>query len=224
MAVSLDHLRGLATDRLAGVEPGQGLDALTIALVDLGVKAAVTALDEAEIEEATAAARSAGASTAQLEETVALVSGLGVHSLMVAAPLIWRSARAPGAADPEPLDPTRQALRDSKVGNDPFWRSFERDVPGFLDALIRLAPETFRAFFEYCAVPWRSGTVPALTKELTSMACDATPAHRFLPGFRLHLGNAIKLGAGSRAVTQALDLAAACGRRADDSAPNQLPR
>jgi hypothetical protein len=41
------------------------------------------------------------------------------------------------------------------------------------------------------------------------MACDATPAHRFLPGFKLHLANAVMLGAGALAINEALVLAAA---------------
>jgi hypothetical protein len=42
-----------------------------------------------------------------------------------------------------------------------------------------------------------------------SMAADATPAHRYLPGVRLHLANAIRLGTGRRAVLHAFDIAAA---------------
>jgi hypothetical protein len=34
------------------------------------------------------------------------------------------------------------------------------------------------------------------------------PSHRFMPGFRLHLANAIKLGAGRRALEDCLQLAA----------------
>ena len=40
------------------------------------------------------------------------------------------------------------------------------------------------------------------------MAVDATPTHRYLPGMRLHLRNALKLGAGRAAVRRALEIAA----------------
>jgi alkylhydroperoxidase/carboxymuconolactone decarboxylase family protein YurZ len=46
-------------------------------------------------------------------------------------------------------------------------------------------------------------------KELAAIACDAAPSHRFRPGFRVHLKNAIKLGLGRIAIFQALDIAAA---------------
>jgi hypothetical protein len=67
----------------------------------------------------------------------------------------------------------------------------------------------FRRFHEYCAVPWESGSVPAVIKELVAMAADSTPTHRFLPGFRLHLRNAVKLGTGKRQILEALEIAAA---------------
>jgi len=79
----------------------------------------------------------------------------------------------------------------------------------FLDALLRFSPEAFEAFFNYCALPWKSRALRALTKELISIAVDSSPTHRYLPGFRLHLGNAIALGAGRKAILQALDIAAA---------------
>jgi alkylhydroperoxidase/carboxymuconolactone decarboxylase family protein YurZ len=107
-----------------------------------------------------------------------------------------------------PLDPRRQELWARFVGNDPYWNLMEREVPGFLDALVRLSPDAFEAFFQYCAVPWRSKALPAVTKELISMAADATPAHRYMPGMRLHLLNAIQHGAGKTAIIQTLDIAA----------------
>jgi hypothetical protein len=75
--------------------------------------------------------------------------------------------------------------------------------------MLLLSTDQFIAFFEYCAVPWKSRQVRAKVKELTAMACDATPAHRFLPGFRLHLANAVALGAGRLAIEEAMAIAAA---------------
>jgi alkylhydroperoxidase/carboxymuconolactone decarboxylase family protein YurZ len=162
-------------------------------------------LDHDQINAAIAAAMAEGATPAQIQEIVSLVSGLGVHSLMATAVPIARAA----GLEVSPFTPEQQALWDRHVGSDPFWNAFETEFPGFLGAMLRLSADQFTAFFDYCAVPWKSGQVRAKLKELIAMACDATPTHRFGPGFRLHLGNAIKLGAGGRAVTEALDIAAA---------------
>ena len=187
---------------------GEPLDALSRALIRLGVAVSVTSLVPDEIGRTVNAALDAGASLDQVEEIIALVSGLGVHSLMISQAMVLQSAAARGLIDKAaPLDPARQALWDKHIGDDPFWIGFEKENPGFLDAMLRLCPDLFTAFFAYCAVPWKIGSVRALTKELAAIACDAAPTHIFGPGFRLHLRNAIALGATRRQIMETLDIA-----------------
>lgn len=203
IADMLDRARG----RLATLHEGEGLDETAAALLNFAVCASVTSLDRGAIEAASEAALAAGATAEQLSEVVALVSGLGVHSLMASAlPL----ARAAGLQDSSrPLDEARQRLWDQYIGTSAYWAGFSEYFPGFLDAVLRLSPPLFEAFLDYCAMPWRMGSVSTLTKELAAMACDITPGHRFVPGFELHLANAIALGAGRRAIEQAIAIAAA---------------
>lgn len=201
------ELRQLADLMLADVPDGERLDPVWSALIRLGVVVSVTSLDRSAIEAVIDHALSAGASIGQAQEVISLVSGLGVHSLMVSLPALAARAKGQGAID-GPLDPQRQALWNDHVGHDPFWIAFEEEMPGFLAAMLRLSPDQFTAFFDYCAVPWRSGTVRAQCKELIGLASDATPTQRFLPGFRLHLRNAVALGAGKLAVLEAIEIAA----------------
>jgi len=192
-------------ERLADVPEGDGMDPLDAALVRLAVSVSVTCLDSEAIDEAVVAALESGATAAQVQEVVALVSGLGVHSIMASATVVLQRAAERGLVDPAaPLDEERRALWDRFVGDDPYWDAFSRHVPGFLDAILCLSPDIFSGFFAYCAIPWKSGTVPALTKELAAIACDVTPTHLFLPGVRLHLQNAIGLGATRTVVRQAI--------------------
>lgn len=207
--LTVADLQQIAAHLLIGVADGDSLDELTATMVSFGLAASVTALDRVAVEAALARALAAGATIPQLQEIVSLVSGLGVHSLMVTATSLQRQAQATGAVADRPLDDREQALWDRYVGSDPFWAGFEAELPGFLEAMLRLSSDQFVAFFDYCAVPWKSGTVRARCKELIAMACDATPTHRFLPGFRLHLRNAIALGVGRRAILGTLALAAA---------------
>ncbi|GAB3629936.1 hypothetical protein PTE30175_04921 [Pandoraea terrae] len=216
--VSLDDIRTEALALLRSVENGDPLNERTQALIELAVRASVTTLDMTGFERFAERALAAGASGAQIHEVLVLVSGLGVHSLMEGSRRLARLMRDRGHdAMTAPLDEQRSNLWAKHVGDDSYWDSFEREVPGFLDALLRLSPEAFEAFFHYCAVPWKTGTLSAVTKELISMAVDATPTHRYLPGMRLHLLNAIRLGAGRSAILQALEIAAGgpshCGVR-----------
>jgi len=206
----LPHLRETTLKALDGVAEGSPLAPLPRALVQLGLAVSVTSLERGALSVAVTAAYDRGATPAQVQEVIALVSGLGVHSLMISAVAVLEEAQRRGLVPGgDMLDAERQALWDARVGDDPFWANFEREMPGFLKAMLILSPDIFTGFFDYCAIPWKSGTVPARVKELIAMASDATPAHRFGPGFRVHLGNAIKLGCGRAEILEALNLAAA---------------
>ena len=207
-SVSLATLHALAADMLVEVEDGAALDDREEALVALGVAAAVTSLDVHAIDARIGACFAAGASVAQAQEVVSLVSGLGVHSLMTTATRIVAQAKAAGLFPAGDLTAEQERLWARHVGDDPFWAGFERHHPGFLDAMLRLSPGQFSTFFDYCAVPWTGGAVFGRLKELIAMASDATPAHRFLPGFSFHLANALRLGAGRSAVSRCLAIAA----------------
>lgn len=207
--IDLDDLRAIAIEMLADTPSGDPLPGDWAALIQVGNAAAVTSLDRHALESAIDQALQAGASISQVQEAISLVSGLGVHSLMASFTSLAARARTAGLIDAGPLDDSRQALWDKHVGHDPFWSGFDAELPGFLEAMLRLSPDQFVAFFDYCAVPWKSGMVRARCKELIALASDATPTHRFLPGFRLHLRNALALGAGRVEILQTLDIAAA---------------
>ena len=207
---SVEDLYRLALTKLSAVAEGEQLALLDRALIRLGLAASVTALNPFSLSAEIDAAFDQGASPSQVQEVVVLVSGLGVHSLMLSAEKVLEAARHRGLlVNDDGLDEERSALWESRVGNDPFWAEFEREIPGFLKAMLILSPDIFVGFFDYCAIPWKSGTVSAQTKELIAMASDATPDHRFGPGFRIHLGNAIKLGCSRKAILETLDIAAA---------------
>lgn len=210
MEVTLEDINEVVLGFLQDVGEGELLSELDANLIRLAVSASPSTLDVAGIKEYSRLALDAGATPAQLHETLVLVSGLGVHTLMAGSPAV--AAVLSERSDPSmaaPLDVRQQQLWAAYVGDDPFWDSMEREVPGFLVSLLKQSPEAFEAFFQYCAVPWKTAALRAYIKELISLAVDATPTHRFLPGVRLHLTNAVQLGVGRRAIIQALAIAAA---------------
>jgi alkylhydroperoxidase/carboxymuconolactone decarboxylase family protein YurZ len=208
MSATVESLRREAEGLLADAFEGEGLDIRSEALIALAAAISVTNLDVEGFERSAAAALAAGAALAEIQEISVLVSALGVHSLMLSAPRLLSRAE-PGDPALQPLSAEQQALWRRHVGDDPYWTAFETEFPGFLEALLRLSPDGFNAFHHYCGVPWRSGAVSAFVKELAAMACNATPTHRFAPGMRFHLRNALRLGGGRRAILEALDIAAA---------------
>jgi alkylhydroperoxidase/carboxymuconolactone decarboxylase family protein YurZ len=191
-----EQLRSEALALIRDVPEREGLTAMEAALIDMAVHGSPSTLDFDRADKAARAAILAGATPAQLHEILVLVSALGVHTLMSGCTRIGRIAGEFG--DPSmqgPLDEARKALWDEHIGEHGYWKEFETVVPGFLEALLRQSPAAFKAFFVYCGLPWESAAVPPRLKELISLAVDISPTHRYGPGFRLHLRNALKLGA-----------------------------
>lgn len=201
-----ETLKQSAVARLDGLEPGDRLTPLETAFIAYALAVSPTMLDLPRAEILAREALGLGATTKQLHDVLILLSALGTHSLMLGSVMI-------DALDdsPAPMDDARQTLWDDYVGNDPYWASFETRVPGFLAALLRQSPHTFEAFFTYCALPWQDRSLPAKLMELIALAVDCAPAHRFGPGFRLHLENAIALGIPPAKILGAIDIAAASG-------------
>lgn len=210
LTLCVDEIRVLVEAYIPPDTPsGETLDPLTIEFIEFAVRSSVTTLDPEGAQRHAARALSLGATTGQLHEILLLVSALGVHSLMVgSARLAELGAVAGDRIALEPLTSEQLALHRQYVGDSRYWRRFEESVPGFLDSLLRFSPAGFEAFFGFCALPWLNATVPALIKELISIAVDATPSHRFLPGVQVHVGNALSLGCGRNALLEALGIAA----------------
>jgi len=207
--ISLTDIRNEALGMLYGAAEGAPLDAALAELMAFAVAISVTALDQEQARRHASQALALGATPAQLHEASLLVSGLGVHSLFVGTRLVAELAGGAAQSATPALDAQRQQQWDQWVGTDTYWNGFEQEVPGFLRALLQASPAGFEAFFRYCAVPWQNPQLTPLAKELIALATDATPTHRFLPGMRLHLRNALKLGAGYAEILQTLQIASA---------------
>jgi alkylhydroperoxidase/carboxymuconolactone decarboxylase family protein YurZ len=204
---SLADVRAEALRMLKGVLPGEPLDERDAALIQLAVRAAPTALDTRGMRTCAEVALDTGATAEQVHETLLLVAGLGFHTLAEGSRRLADILRERGLPLPG-LDERRERLWERHVAGDAYWARLEAETPGFLDALLRLSPDGFEAFFAFAGVPWRAGALDARLKELMCMAADATPTHRYLAGLRLHLANALELGVGRAAVLEALAIAA----------------
>lgn len=179
------------------------------ALLKVAVAASVTILDGAAVRDHTCEALAAGASAEQVTEALVVVSVVGMHALTDNIPIVAAQLRRAG--DPTmsgPLDARRQELRERFVGDDTYWDAFDEHLPGFLDGLLRLVPETFELFFTYAALPWRSGHLSPKLKEQMYVAIDAAPTHLYVPGLRLHLANARRLGTTDPELAEVLVIAA----------------
>lgn len=206
--IDLPGLREEARGLLADADDGAGLDDVTRTLVAYAVCASVATLDLGAGDQHAARALDLGATPEQLHEVLVLVSGLGVHTLMEGSRSLATLLRYRGQDLPE-IDDARETLLERYVGSSRYWQFFESHVPGFLDAILRLSPAGFEGFMRYGAIPSKTRQLEPVVKEIISVAVDATPTHRYMPGLRLHLANALALGSGRSSLLEAIDIAAA---------------
>jgi alkylhydroperoxidase/carboxymuconolactone decarboxylase family protein YurZ len=79
------------------------------------------------------------------------------------------------------------------------------------DVLLAKSPRFFSAYLDMSSVPYESGVLDKKTKELIFIALDSNTAHLYEPGLRIHIRNAMRLGASEDEILEVLELASAIG-------------
>jgi alkylhydroperoxidase/carboxymuconolactone decarboxylase family protein YurZ len=209
--VSLDEIRSEVLAFFDGAPDGSGLDAVTAALVAFAVRACGTTLDLAGARQAMEAALDAGATPEQVQQTLVLIAGIGIHGMIGTAQVVHDVLAERGLAgfDHDMTDDERERF-EAAGGMDARESRIAAVAPEFLRNVARLSPpETLEALLRFRAAPWASDALTPLRMELIGIAVDSMPSHRFLPTLRMHAGRARELGAGRREIVEVLDIAAA---------------
>jgi len=109
------------------------------------------------------------------------------------------------------MESTRPESLCAKATSVPcaIWLSSKATSQASPTRIFGSRPRASRGFIRYGAIPSQTKQLEPVVKEIISVAVDATPTHRYMPGLRLHLANALTLGSGRRALLEAIDIAAA---------------
>lgn len=194
MGADLADVAREARPYLLDAPRGDALAPLLVELLAYGVASCATCLDVGGIEEHGARAIAVGADEELLVEVLMLVSAVGVHAL--------HEGVLAFVGVPSPTKEVRHEWGS-------YWERFDRELPGFSARLAHTAPWAHRAFLAFAGAAVEHGRLDRLTRELIWVSVDATPTHRYVPGRRLHLDNALRLGATREQLEQTLDIAAA---------------
>ncbi|ORY14065.1 AhpD-like protein [Clohesyomyces aquaticus] len=169
------------------------------ALVSLSVSSASTHLHVPNIHRYTRAALSAGASKAEIVETLQLTSTLGIHACNIGVPILFEVLREEGREMGKGMDGLGErewALRKDFETRRGYWH-------GFWEDFLRLSPDFFEAYTEFSGVPWGEGGV----RELIYCAFDAAATHLYKPGLKLHMKNVLGYGGTPEEIMEVLELA-----------------
>ncbi len=176
-------------------------------LVLLAMDAACTSLYEHGIRVHTAAALKAGASKEEVLEALQCSSVLGVHAVTIGVPTLLEVMKENATSAPSgDLSQRQQELKDEFTKNRGYWNEAWEPV-------LRLSPEFFDGYTKFSSVPFKKGHnhLDAKTKELIYVAIDCSTTHLFQPGLKLHIQNAMRLGATEHEIMEVFELAACMG-------------
>jgi alkylhydroperoxidase/carboxymuconolactone decarboxylase family protein YurZ len=171
----------------------------------IAADAAATHLYEPGIRQHIRAALDLGASAAEVMEVLELTSTLGIHACNMGIPLLIEVLSEEGKrAGPAPLSPRQEQLKAEFATSRGYWHEF-------WDGLLELDEELFAAYLDFSSVPWRTGVLEPKIKELVYIAFDAAATHLYVPGLKLHMRNAVRLGATSAEILEVLEIVSVIG-------------
>jgi alkylhydroperoxidase/carboxymuconolactone decarboxylase family protein YurZ len=180
--------------------------------VYIAADAAATHLYEPGIRQHIVAALRHGATPAEIMEVIELTSTLGIHACNIGVPLLIEVLEEEGVRKgPAPLSERQEKLKADFTANRGYWHEF-------WEGILELAPDLFEAYIEFSSVPWKTGTLEPKVKEMIYVAFDAAATHLYVPGLKLHLRNAVRLGATQGELMEVLSIVSVIGIHAATTA------
>lgn len=79
------------------------------------------------------------------------------------------------------------------------------------DELLLLDEDFFEVYSDFCSVPWKTGVLEPKIKELINIAISSSPTHLSVPATRIHIQNALRLGATSEEILEVLKVVSILG-------------
>jgi alkylhydroperoxidase/carboxymuconolactone decarboxylase family protein YurZ len=147
-----------------------------------------------------------GATRDEIMEVYQLTSSIGVHAVTMGVPALLDVMQQSGMTDVTsgPLTPRQEKLKAAFIANRGYWSPL-------WDGVLALSPDFFEAYGEFSSVPWKTGTLEPKIRELVYIAVDAAATHLYEPGTRIHMENALRLGATPEEIMEVLALVSVLG-------------
>ena len=188
-------------------KPGSALSPRVKELLYIAIDSSTTHMYEPGLRIHIRNALGYGATRDEIMEVFQLTSILGVHTVAMGVPALVDAMCATGRADEIPsgeLTPRQRELKAGYIAARGFW-------PALWDAVLKLSPDYFEAYSEFSAVPWQHGTLEPKIKEFIYIAIDSATTHLYESGTRIHMENALRLGATPAEIMEVLALTSVLG-------------
>lgn len=174
-------------------------------LIYIAVDANATHLYLPGVRQHVQAALRLGVSPAEIMEVLELTATLGIHAMNIGVPILVEVLEEKGLrSGPDPLGERQQRLKAEFTEMRGYWHTF-------WDEMLELDPEMFAAYTEFSSVPWRTGKLEPKVKELVYIAFNTAATHLYTKGLKLHIENALGLGATPQEILEVMEIASVLG-------------
>ncbi|BEP16399.1 carboxymuconolactone decarboxylase family protein [Acidothermaceae bacterium B102] len=181
------------------------LDAKTKELIYIAIDANATHMYLPGVRQHVKAALAQGATPQEIMEVLELCATLGIHAMNIGVPILVEVLVEKGLrTGPAPLTAYQEEVKVAFVEARGYWHEF-------WDEMLELDPELFAAYTVFSSVPWKSGTLEPMVKELVYIAFDTAATHLYVKGLRQHIVNAIDLGATAEQILEVMEIASVLG-------------
>jgi len=102
------------------------------------------------------------------------------------------------------MTPDQRRAKERFIARRGFWHAS-------LDPLLWLNPRLFERYVDYSALSLRTSLLSPKEREFIYIAIDCNANHLYEPGLRLHLQNAIRIGASALELGQVMQLVGLIG-------------
>ena len=99
---------------------------------------------------------------------------------------------------------TKGQLKEEFIKNRGYWSKFWEDV-------LELDSNFFSTYSRFSSVPSKNNALSPKIREFIYIAIDASTTHLYLPGLKLHMENALALGATRDEIMEVLELTSVLG-------------
>jgi alkylhydroperoxidase/carboxymuconolactone decarboxylase family protein YurZ len=146
------------------------------------------------------AALALGATAAEITDVIGLTTLLGIHTVTLGAPILLDLMEEEGIKKTTGVnDSERQRIKDNFIRQRGFWTDTWNPI-------LDLDPYFFEAYVDFSSLPSKTNLLDPKDRELITCAFDAATTHLYGRGTKIHMRNALKLGATPGEVMEMLEL------------------
>ena len=99
---------------------------------------------------------------------------------------------------------SKKELKSEFIKNRGYWSEFWEDV-------LELDENFFAAYSKFSSIPAKTNALSPKIREFIYIAIDASTTHLYLPGLKLHMENALSLGATRDEIMEVLEMTSVLG-------------